>query len=574
MGTKPFQKALILTLLFTILLAPRLMGIKKFTTGDEPAWLIFSHNFLHAIHRGQFERTVYEYHPAVTTMWVITASILSYFPEYTQIRHGYIEKFWDLDEIYAKNGKALSTVLYRSRALYVLLTSIFLLLSFFLLWRLAGIAMALAAILLVSFDPFFLGQSRLLNHEGLACALALAAFLALLVYLYQGRKLLYLLISATLCGLALLTKSPMILLLPLAGLMFAVRLVEDWQKVADRRNSLWKAVAGYIGWLAVLALVYVALWPGMWVAPGKMLYEIYGNAFSYAFQGSRLQVTGEVVIKPIGFNFSDLGNLLVSLLYKTTPIVWLGAALSIASLFDHRHAPTSKLAKLVVIYLALLALLFILMFGIAQGRNSIHYILMVFVSLDVLAGVGYVWGANLLAAKFAWAKNKAVQASLISCVILAQCLSGLPDYPYYYTYTNPLVQALQSGAQDPAAGYGEGLELAAAYLAKKPDARELIVSSHLGVGSFSYYFPGTSYPLMYQSREYLTDRSAGWFRQSDYLVIYDIQQRAMDLPVKLLDALEGVTPEHVIDLNGLRYASIYKISDLPERVFDALLPPG
>ena len=32
----------------------------------------------------------------------------------------------------------------------------------------------------------------------------------------------------------------------------------------------------------------------MWVAPGKMLYEVYGNAFSYAFQGARLTVTEEL----------------------------------------------------------------------------------------------------------------------------------------------------------------------------------------------------------------------------------------------------------------------------------------
>jgi hypothetical protein len=355
--------------------------------------------------------------------------------------------------------------------------------------------------------------------------------------------------------------------------MFAVSFFFFFWTAANRPKPLWEAVAGFTGWLAVVALVYTALWPGMWVAPGKMLYEIYGNAFSYAFQGSRLLVTEEVVVKPVSINFRDFGSILLSILYKSTPIVWLGAALSIASLFDYKHAPIPKLARRVAIYLALLALLYILMFGLAQGRNSVHYLLMIFVCLAVMAGIGYVWGVKLLAARFAWAEREAVQAGLLIGVILLQGLSAVQDYPYYYTYTNPLVQALEPSKQDPAAGYGEGLELAAAYLAAKPNAKDLTVSSHLGVGPFSYYFPGTSYPLMYQSEEYLNDRSAGWFRQSDYLVIYDIQQRPIDLPVHLLDALEGVTPEHVINLNGLHYASIYKISDLPVRVFEALLPP-
>ena len=573
MAKKVVLSALLLTILLAALLAPRLIGITKFTTGDEPAWLIFSHNFLHAINKGQFERTVYEYHPAVTTMWVISAAILSYFPQFTQLRHGYFDKFWELDEIYARYGKVLSTVLYRSRVINILLLSSFLILSFIFLWRLLGLAMAVTATLLISFDPFYLGQSRLLNHEGMASAFALAAILALLIYLYLGRKPLYLLISAFAGGLALLTKSPMILLIPLAGLMFLVNGIEERRTTPNRPRAIGRSIAGYLAWLGVLALVYVLLWPGMWVAPTKMLYEVYANAASYAFQGQRLQVTQQVVVKPLEFSFTELGYFLVAILYKTTPVVWVGAALSLAGLFARSRLPLTKFAKLVVIYLAVLVLLFILMFGIAEGRNSMHYILMVFVCMDVMAGIGYVWGVRLLAGKVTWMGKPASQAGILAAIILLQGLSALPDYPYYYTYTNPLMQTIQPGTQDPAAGYGEGLELAAAYLAQKPGSENLVVSSHLGVGPFSYYFPGISHPLMYSGRDYLTDNSVQWVNESDYLVIYDIQQRPIDLPSGLLDALAGVTPEHTISINGLHYASIYEVSELPVTVFDSLLPP-
>ena len=59
-------------------------------------------------------------------------------------------------------------------------------------------------------------------------------------------------------------------------------------------------------WFATLVLVYFILWPGMWVAPGKMLYEVYGNAFSYAFQGARLQVTQE--LQPSQFSIDISGG--------------------------------------------------------------------------------------------------------------------------------------------------------------------------------------------------------------------------------------------------------------------------
>lgn len=560
----------VLALLFTALLAPRLIGIKNFTTGDEPAWLIFGHNFLHAVDKGQYEKTVYEYHPAVTSMWLIAVAIKSYFPAYTTVRHGYFDKFSEIDTLYKREGLVQYTVLYRTRMLYVFVTSLFLLLSFMLLRRLAGIAIAVTAILLVAFDPFYLGQSRLLNHEGLACAFALASFLALMVYLYKGRKLVYLLISGAACGFALLTKSTMFLLIGLAGLMFLVRLVEEWREGSKIGKALGRAAGGFFGWFAVLALVYVVFWPGMWVDPSKMLYEIYGNAFSYAFQGKRLQVTQQVVVKPVGVNPGDFASLISAIFYKSTPLTWLGAVLAAIGLFDRKHAPLEKTVKLVVIYLATLIALFILLFGLAQGRNSPHYLLMVFVCLDVIAGVGFVWGVRLLGTKFAWAGRRSAQAGMLGIIIALQGLSGLPQYPYYFTYTDPLVQALQPGTQDPAAGYGEGLEQAAAYLAAKPNSKRLTVTSHMGIGPFSYYFPGTSHPLAYQSQNYLNERSTSWLRESDYLVIYDIQQRQTNIPAKLLAALDGVTPEHIIRVNGLHYASIYKVSELPQSVMDSL----
>ncbi len=223
-------------------------------------------------------------------------------------------------------------------------------------------------------------------------------------------------------------------------------------------------------------------------------------------------------------------------------------------------------------YLSFLAGLFILIFGVAHGWNSMHYIMVSFVSLEVIAALGFVWGGRWLAQRSALFKNPLAQASLLGGLVLLQAASAAPQYPYYYTYTNPLMQALQAGPQDPSAGYGEGLELAAAYLAQKPDAKNLTVTSHLGVGCFSYYFPGTSHPFMYVGTDYLTDRSANWARESDYLVIYDIQQNRLNLPTKLLEALQGEQPEHILYVNGIRYASIYKSSQLPRRVFASLEP--
>jgi 4-amino-4-deoxy-L-arabinose transferase-like glycosyltransferase len=568
---------LITAILFAAFLAPRLIGIKKFTTGDEPAWVIFSHNYLHALDQRQFERTSYDYQPAITTMWMIVASIVSYFPEYTSLRHGYIEKFWVLEEIYQKAGKAMSTVLFRSRMIYVALISAVLLLTFILLRKLLGSKTALVAILLVAFNPFYLGQSRLLNHEGLASIFVLAAALSMLVFLNKGEKRIYLLISGACSGLALLTKSPAILLIPLTGLMLLVGLVENWvaeatPKELQRGKLLWNTVKNYLIWLGVLAAVYFIIWPGMWVNPLKMLYEVYGNALSYTFQGQRLLAAQELEPSRFSLDASGIGFYLTAMLYKTTPMLWVGVILSICGLLARKTARMERATKQTVGYLLLLAALYVLLFGMARGWNSMHYVLISFICLEVIAGIGFCWGASWLGEKIPSLARPAAQAVLLGAVVLLQGLSGVPQYPYYYTYTNPVMQALQPGTQDPSAGYGEGLELAAEYLAQKPGAENLMVTSYLGIGPFSYHFPGTSHPLMFSSMDYLNERSAEWVVQSDYLVIYDIMQRQFDLPSELLAALVGVPPEHVIVLNSIPYASIYKNSELPDRVFDSLLP--
>ena len=78
-------------------------------------------------------------------------------------------------------------------------------------------------------------------------------------------------------------------------------------------------------------------------------------------------------------------------------------------------------------------------------------------------------------------------------MLALQLASALSAYPYYISYYNPLVEGLQPGIQNPTlneTGYGVGLDQAAAYLAAKPDAKDLVVLSAHGLGSFSYYFPG------------------------------------------------------------------------------------
>ncbi|HNB39906.1 MAG TPA: hypothetical protein PLG52_00305, partial [Anaerolineales bacterium] len=144
---------------------------------------------------------------------------------------------------------------------------------------------------------------------------------------------------------------------------------------------------------------------------------------------------------------------------------------------------------------------------------------------------------------------------------------GLPYAPYYFTYKNPFAKEAATY------GYGEGFSEAADYLAQKPNAKELTAYVYNGMGTFSYFFPGKTIVLkranvLYGDFVTITDE----LRNSDYLVLYPIVREKQPETEKIFSELEGVVkPEKVIYINGLEYIQIYKVTDIPETVYEKLL---
>ncbi|MBK9210954.1 MAG: glycosyltransferase family 39 protein [Anaerolineales bacterium] len=558
------KKWLLTFLLFVLIVPSHIIGIDKVITFDEPWWVISGSNYYYALTHGDFENTIYDYHPAVTTTWVVTAGMLSYFPEYRGFGQGYFDvRKPQFEEFMREHGKEALELVRNSSLIQTALLIGLALLSFFLLQLFIDPVIAFLALTLAMLAPFFLGHSRLLNHEGMLAMFVLVSFLSMQAYLNHKRKLIYLLISGAAFGLAQLTKSSSIVVLGLVGLMLFVGLFKRDGRLFGLK--IWEAVKVFAAWLAVAILVYVILWPGMWVAPGKMFYEVYGNAFSYAFQGARLDVTQE--LQPSSFNLA--GGLSGSIQYmknwlaSSTLISWLGVIFALFVLVSKEKQVVASPVKSTIAYLALLAALFIFMFGIAQGRNSAHYILSSFVALDVIAGIG--WGYFILWVQKRWAiSNRAYIMPLVLFVLIAlQLVSGLSYYPYYFSYQNKLAPEKSF-----LGGYGEGLEQAALYLAQKPEAQNTRVYAYAGMGSFSFFYPGETDVL---KKVYLIE--PGYpsimigMQNADYLVLYSVLQNRQPESVDLLRILQNIQPEKIIFIDGLEYIRIYKIDEMPESVY-------
>ena len=68
--------------LLVLIIPTRVVGIDKFATVDEPWWIISGSNYYYARTHQDFENTIYDYHPAVTTTWMVSAGMASYLPGY------------------------------------------------------------------------------------------------------------------------------------------------------------------------------------------------------------------------------------------------------------------------------------------------------------------------------------------------------------------------------------------------------------------------------------------------------------------------------------------------------------
>jgi hypothetical protein len=533
-------------------LLPRLIGLAKFATLDEPYWLVSGSNFYYALGQRDFGRTVWDYHPAVTTMWIIAAVMFFYFPAYRGQGQGYfyLYKEWKYEAFLQEYGKHAVDVLKYSRLLQVLLLAILFILLYWLMRKVLDKRLTAAALLFLSFDPMFLGHSRLLTHEAMLSLFLLVSLTSMSVYLYSDNKFGYVLLSAVMAGLAQLTKSSGIVLFPVIFLMPV--------------KTIFQQLKVLLIWSAVLILVYFALWPAMWVKPEALFRNVYGNALSYAFKGARLYTTQNLDNIHFTFNTNGIRYYIETMLWRTTPLMWLGFLASFFAIFKKDFLTNT--GKLYAAFITIIGVLMLLMFGVLQGRDSAHYVMLTYLSFDLCAALG-------LFALFDWlTKNKARFSNLIFALLLAiQSFFIFGFYPYYYTYYSPIMEAMQPGLQNSNFGYGEGLDLAAKYLNQKYDARSLTVFAYWGDGLFSYFSDSRTIMLVnnYYKPELKEDLLTD-LRRSDYLVIYYQPQKSFGRVMNVVNALEPYPPEHVIWMNGIEYIRIYDIKTLPKEFFDAL----
>ncbi len=545
--------------LFVTAFVPRVLAIGSYATVDEQRWIERSIDFVYNLTHGDLA-TIASVHPGVTATWGFGGFLLLWF-----LLQGDISA---LNQMRADGNYDLLALLPVAGMFAVLVTSVTVVISYWLLRRLFGGKPAFIAALLIAVDPYYLAHSRRVHVDAILASTMFLSVLALLVYVVQPRatsQRRYLVLSSVFAGLAWLTKLPALYLIPFTLLALASRLIYLTWGQRFNTSLLWHELKSFALWIAVACLVFFVLWPSMWVQPGEVLAQL-GHTFSWGLEATHTSALiadaapmqffmGKVVVDP-GPGYYPLISA-----FRLSPVAFafflMGlAAIAVAQWRKSWPGEQRLAAGLAVAYI------FFFVVMISLGAKKLEsYVLPVFPMVDVVAALGLSASLNWLANRWQQRKRNSAQNAawvlygLATIGIIGSLFLWLRLRPYYSTYFNPLLGGAGTASRLFVFGGGEGLDLAAQYLNQKQDAENLKVSAAYPNHVFRHHFKGNTQPL----------RQGNWtglWLLSDYVISYlSYSQRDIPSP-EVVETLEMWEPEYVAQINGIEYARVYKVPSL------------
>ncbi|MDM8528961.1 glycosyltransferase family 39 protein [Anaerolineales bacterium HSG24] len=442
-------------------------------------------------------------------------------------------------------------------------------------WWLFGWQIGMMVGLLVAFDPFYLSDSRVNRAEALLTGLMTMSVLSLIAFgQHQQRR--YIMLSGLFGGLSLLTKIQALAMLPAIGLILLWLEIGFWVDDFLQNNEKYSleppfapifiSIKSFLIWLSVAGLTWFILWPAMWVTPLETIQLVYNyTTHKVGAEGINLFFWGQT------YRDADPGLLFYPYVFlmRITPVALLGL---VGFVWGTRHRVRLNANKRLVAggtyYYAPVLLIYIVTYLLAMtigSHKQDRYIMPIFLSVDILAAIGLFYIGYRLPIRSRPVIHLTFFSGFVTLLLVTQLLTIYPHHPYYYSYFNPLFGGGATATQTLRIGWGEGMDQVGAYLADKPDSRNLRVASrwtHNMVG-----FKGELISLLANGR----------WTQADYIVLYIHQrQRYQEPSVGFLDYFAARQPEHTITIGGIDYAHIYPIpfdvpadpqqSRIPERV--------
>ena len=529
-----FQQWALAVLIFLLAFLPRAI----YPISRPIQWYERAISFTDRLLEGNWAATYQRYHPGVTTMWLSGIGL-----KYYAWRHGLSSEQLLGDEP-LKPGMVGDAV----TAGVIPLTFFIALgiaLCYLLLIHIAGPKIALISGGLLALDPFYIAHSKVLHTDALLATFMVVSALFLLSYLQRSKQL-HLCLSGVFAGLAFLTKSPSYFLIPYAAMAVGVhRLMElrlntergDWTWIC----LLWKIFRVLLVWGGVAAVIFILLWPAMWVEPLEVLRRI-GNRIIFHIETPHYNpqfFNGRITSEDPGLFFY-----LATLAWKTTSITLPMSLLSLVLLAS--RFGQDKLMGLLVAYL----IFFVIQMGIS-ARKELAYLLPAFPALDIVAAFGLGFIAKAMK-RMDWLSSQQKRAWLsmafIALVLAIQAGLVLPTHPHYGAHHNALLGGTRTAKNIlPLQDQGEGIDLAVKHLNSLPQAPRARAAIHRrGDWIFQQDFAGLT-----------TNLEDPWVNYRIYFVNQVMRQLHSEKWTKDWQADQQREPLWTIAFDGVTYVWVY-----------------
>jgi len=320
--------------------------------------------------------------------------------------------------------------------------------------------------------------------------------------------------------------------------------------------QMWQDFSPLLLWFGVAAIVFVLLWPAMWVDPLGSLVRVFSQATAYASEGHEIPTYfyGDVYLG----GESPWYFYPVVYLWRITPSTLLGLVLALVSLVFPRLLPMERKRRRLALVLLLFSVLFTLFMSLGAKKFD-RYLLPIFAPLNVVAALGWLTlerPSRRYARRIISAYHRVVFVLLMGVVLLGQLLGTFQTYPYYLNFYNPMLGGVRKAAQVMMVGWGEGLDQAARYLNTLPRTNKERAIAWYGDGCFSYFFEGNTVPIG-------LDFTLADLRGTDFVVLY-LNQWQRGLPsAEFMAYFEQLKPSYVVNIHGVDYVRVYNLREVP-----------
>ena len=397
-------------LFFTLIRVPNL-GKDIFNT-DVWKWKARSYDFTTGVFTLDFEKTYQKYHPGVTLMWVGSAGVK-------------VQNFYH-KVILNNPGQELTNIFelhFIQKLLVVIAIGITFAFCFYVLRSLFGLHFAVLSAFLLSFEPFYLALTRVFHLEGLVSTFMLASALWLYYYFSDESYKKRLVISGVFGGLAFLTKTSSLYLLLFVGLMvFLNKYNKDrfWESVK-------KAISPVLKWLGVSLVVFIVLWPALWVKPFYVISQLYRGVAEIGVEIEHIQVYFGKLVENPGPTFYPVVLALKSSVFLLPGLV---GSLIVMKSFDEKKKDFTK-------FLLIYSFFYFLQLTIPTKKLD-RYILPALMSLSLVSTMFYLWVLQKLD------KGKKI---LPIFLMFTPVLLSVLIHPDYLSYCNPMFGGLKTGIE-------------------------------------------------------------------------------------------------------------------------------